>query len=136
MPSYRNIYVYSEHKLWLAYGAAILFAIIGVLIGLLALLSNGISYSSNFSTILRASRHANITAIISPTDADGRDPLPEHLATANVFFPDNNGNGAQVPLVNFEYADSGREPKTMNVSASQEFLNSGTDGYGYERVSR
>jgi len=135
LPSYRNIYVYSSHKLWLAYGAAILFALIGVLIGLLALLSNGISYSSSFSTILRASRHANITAIISPTDADGRDPLPVHLAKANVFFPDNNGNGTQVPLVNFEY-ENGREQKTMNSSASQEFLSSGTDGYGYERALR
>lgn len=87
LPQFHTIYVYSEAKLWLAYGIAISFAALGVAIGCYAMLSERATYSNNFSTFVRASRHAIISAAIDPVDDDGRDPLPQYLAIAEVSFP-------------------------------------------------
>jgi hypothetical protein len=42
------------------------------------MLSNGVAYTNNFSTILRTARHAHMETAI----------LPEHLAKASVAFED------------------------------------------------
>jgi hypothetical protein len=88
LPKYQTVYVYAPFKLWLAYGLAILFAATAVFIGLVAMLSNGITYSNQFSTILRTARHAQMDTTILPEDADGDDPLPHYLARARVSFLD------------------------------------------------
>jgi hypothetical protein len=90
LPEYQTVYVYAPFKLWVAYGIAILFAMIGVLIGLWAMLSNGIAYTNQFSTVLRTVRYAQIKTTILPEDADGKDPLPHYLARAGVSFSDGH----------------------------------------------
>jgi len=87
---YQTVYLYAPFKLWVAYGLATLFAAIAVLIGLLAMFSNGITYSNHFSTILRMARYAQMKTTILPEDADGKDPLPIYLARASVTFSDGH----------------------------------------------
>lgn len=86
MPTYENVYLYAKTKLLLFYGIAILFSIISIFIGLLAMLSEGASYTNNFSTITRTSRHAEMDVAIDSVDIDGEDPLPTYLANANISF--------------------------------------------------
>lgn len=90
LPMYQTVYLYAPFKLWVAYGLATLFAAIAVLIGLLAIFSNGITYSNHFSTILRTARYAQMKTTILPEDADGKDPLPIYLARASVTFSDGH----------------------------------------------
>lgn len=93
-----NIYVYSQAKLWLAYGIAIATSLVAVIAGLIAMWLNGAAYSFCFSTFLRISRGAHVDAEIQPCDMDGRDPLPKYLRTATVSFPDGHLEYSSLPL--------------------------------------
>lgn len=77
-----NVYVYDRIKLWLAYSCAAAFTLMAAILGLLAIYAHGASYDANFSTVLRASRHAELSAEVQAADEDGRSPLPRHLAKA------------------------------------------------------
>lgn len=79
--------------LWLAYGTALLIASVIVALGCFAILSSDLSYSSSFSTILRTTSHASVSARISSRDAIGQDPLPKHLAEATITFEYAAGGG-------------------------------------------
>jgi hypothetical protein len=48
--------------------------------------SNNASFSAEFSTILRASRAADISEEIRDGDASGKDPQPKYFAKATVAF--------------------------------------------------
>jgi hypothetical protein len=86
LPQYQTIYLYTAYKLWIAYGIAIMFSTTGVLIGLLAVFLNGVSYTNHFSTILQTARYARRDTDILPEDTDGKDPLPVYLAKAQAVF--------------------------------------------------
>jgi hypothetical protein len=86
LPRYQAVYVYAPARLWIAYGLAILFTAISVIIGLLAMVSNGVAYTNHFSTILRTTRFANIDPDVLPENGDGEDPMPNRLARAVVSF--------------------------------------------------
>lgn len=77
---YHNVYSYTRQRLWIAYGVALFCATIAVALGLHAVFASGASYSSEFSTILRVSRHAHLGHEVVQCDATGRDPLPKYLA--------------------------------------------------------
>lgn len=77
---YHNVYLYTRPRLWIAYGIALLCAIIAVTLGLHAVFASGASYSSEFSTILRVSRHAHLSHEVAQCDATGWDPLPRYIA--------------------------------------------------------
>jgi hypothetical protein len=77
--TYRNVYIYTKYKLWLAYGVAIACTSVAVCIGLYTIFSTGASSSSDFSTIFRAARGAALSNEVDLADADGRDPLPKYL---------------------------------------------------------
>ncbi|KAF7193881.1 hypothetical protein HII31_04771 [Pseudocercospora fuligena] len=83
---YQNVYEYSAVKLWLAYGIAIGFTLLGVIFGLIAIITNGASYSDDFSTILRTARYACLSKEVNYCDSDGRDPLPRYLSDTTVVF--------------------------------------------------
>ncbi|PIA93527.1 hypothetical protein CB0940_03962 [Cercospora beticola] len=72
-----NVYSYSAEKLWLAYGLAISIAIISVAIGLLAIFRSGASFTLNFSTIVRATRTADVSIEMDEQSLPGKDPLPK-----------------------------------------------------------
>ena len=96
----RNIYVYSPGRLWTAYGLAIFATIFAAAFGIFAMLTNGASYSDNFSTILCSSSSVELSEDVQPKDTRGQDPLPEYLAKATVAFgasmtmPTNKEEGA------------------------------------------
>lgn len=45
------------------------------------------SFTNDFSTILRTTRLADLGVEVHRLDANGRDPLPRYLADAKVLFP-------------------------------------------------
>jgi hypothetical protein len=85
--SWRNVYAYSPALLWLPYGVSIALATVAIILGTICLVSNGASFSSKFSTILRVSHEANLTTPVREVDTNGRDPLPNYLAQAELSFP-------------------------------------------------
>lgn len=76
--------MYAADRLWLAYGLALLFTSGAVALGVAALLSNGASYSNNFTTVLRATHQATMSVTMLEKDADPADPLPDYLAKAQI----------------------------------------------------
>jgi hypothetical protein len=84
--TFRNVYVYSPLKLWLAYGLALFFATGAVLTGFALMYKNQASYSNNFSTILRTTRNAQINADFTKRDSSGADPLSSRIANSIVVF--------------------------------------------------
>ncbi|TID19917.1 hypothetical protein E6O75_ATG07377 [Venturia nashicola] len=105
--TYRNVYTYSAEKLWLAYGIAILFTLIAVIIGLYIIMSTGTSYSNTFSTIFRKARGAESDVVIHPGDHDGKYPLPEYLKKATIRFP-AAGSEDPIPLDYMRQEKTGR----------------------------
>ncbi len=69
-----------------------MFATISVLLGLLAMFSNGIAYTNHFSTIFRTARYAEMGVTIFSEDADGKDPLPKYLSQATISFLDKDSS--------------------------------------------
>ncbi|MCJ1230870.1 hypothetical protein MMC12_007544 [Toensbergia leucococca] len=80
--SAQNVYEYTSSRLLLAYGLAVLFTLLCVTMGGLAFIRSGVSYSNNFSTIMRISRNPEIDALLNEADRSGIDPLPSHIAKA------------------------------------------------------
>lgn len=50
------------------------------------MLSTGVSYSDNFSTIFRVARGAEVNKPILDKDLDGKDPLPDYMAESEVYI--------------------------------------------------
>jgi len=90
--TYHNVYSYTHRRLWITYGVALLCATVGVALGLHAIVAGGASYSNEFSTILRVSRHAHLDHEIAQCDAAGRDPLPKYLAKATLTMTEDRGD--------------------------------------------
>ena len=80
----RNLYVYSPRNIWISYGLAITFAILGALLGIAALLKNSAAFTNSFSTILRVTGHADLNTIVGASDTFGASPLPNHLKHAKL----------------------------------------------------
>lgn len=82
--SYRNIYVYTRSILWAAYGTALGVTVLCVIAGILLYLSADGSYTSKFSTIFRVTQGAMVSIDLSKKDYSGLDPLPDHIANAQM----------------------------------------------------
>ena len=93
--TYPNIYVYSWGRLALAYGLAIFFTALAVLLGGLALLASNESYNYTFSTIMRVTRQKIIDNIIRQEDTNGEDPLPKHIAKTCIIAGRQQGNNQE-----------------------------------------
>ncbi|KAK0253541.1 hypothetical protein LTS09_011400 [Friedmanniomyces endolithicus] len=91
--TFQNTYFYSPLKLWLAYGLAIAFAAVAVLVGLAYMYIDEASYSNSFSTIMRTSRGAELSIDIAHEDASGANPLPSEMAGATVRFQNGKAGG-------------------------------------------
>jgi hypothetical protein len=75
--------------LWIAYGLAILFTAVTIVIGSITMYSNGVAYDASFSTVLRACRIQGKGVVPVQTDLDGDDggqPLPKSLAKATIVM--------------------------------------------------
>ncbi|KAJ5873204.1 hypothetical protein N7455_003747 [Penicillium solitum] len=82
--SYRNVYVYTRSILWAAYGTAIGVTVLCVTAGILLYLSADGSYTSKFSTIFRVTQGAMVSIDLGMKDYSGLDPLPDHIANAQM----------------------------------------------------
>ncbi|KAF7169502.1 hypothetical protein CNMCM5623_002187 [Aspergillus felis] len=82
--SYHNIYIYTRSILWTAYGIALGVTLLSVVAGTVVYLSNHGSYSSKFSTIFRVTQGATVSVELNTEDCSGFDPLPDHLAKAQM----------------------------------------------------
>lgn len=82
--SYRNIYVYTRSILWAAYGTALGVTVLCVIAGILLYLSADGSYTSKFSTIFRVTQGAMVSIDLGMKDYSGFDPLPDHIANAQM----------------------------------------------------
>ena len=111
--TYYNVYVYTARRLWIAYALAASCATIAVALGLYTIVATGASYSNEFSTILRVSRHAHLEKEVSDGAADGRDPLPKYLAKATLT------------VVKEDESDSSSTGRKSAVAASHQLLSPG-----------
>lgn len=84
--TYQSTYVYSPTKLWISYGIAIAFAAFAIMIGMVSIHVNRASYSNAFSTIMLASRSAELGVEIAGEGQDGANPLPKYIAEARISF--------------------------------------------------
>lgn len=76
-----NMYAYHPKNLYLAYGFALVFALLANALGAFAYVSNGVSYDSLFSTILRTTRNPDLTLLIGGSGA-GALPLGRKMSDA------------------------------------------------------
>ncbi|KAF2216256.1 hypothetical protein CERZMDRAFT_81396 [Cercospora zeae-maydis SCOH1-5] len=81
---YGNVYSYSVDKLWLAYGIAIGISLLNLLVGFSSLLRTRASFTDNFSTMVRIARNADIETDMYEERLPGKDPLPKHMAHAEL----------------------------------------------------
>lgn len=86
LPAYHNVYIYSRSTLWIAYGLAIAFSVVSVLLGLSVMVMNGASFDDSFSTILRVSKTAELMTEFRSEGEDGRLPLPAYLEKARLVM--------------------------------------------------
>lgn len=94
-----QVYNYSASTLLVTYGIAVSVSAVAVLIGLGTIFAIESSYSNDFSMILRATRHAQMSAPVDTQD-DGRDPLPSPLADAYLKIrPSHDDMSAEIPSV-------------------------------------
>ncbi|KAJ9499652.1 hypothetical protein H2202_004642 [Exophiala xenobiotica] len=88
-----NTFTYAPRALFISYGIAVLLAALCLSLGLVAMFGNRVSYTNNFSTILRVTRDSAFSALIEDDeDANGADPLPKHVADVMVTFVDQGDN--------------------------------------------
>ena len=73
-----NIYVYQPLDLYLSYGIALLCDVACLLVGCIALLRNGVSFNSDFSTILRATRKRELDRLVVGDEFNGAGSLSTH----------------------------------------------------------
>jgi hypothetical protein len=85
--SFKTVYVYAWKRLWIAYGLATLFTLAIAALGILAIILNRASYDDTFSTILRASRNAELSVEILPGAMSAESPLPSYLKKATFTMP-------------------------------------------------
>lgn len=116
--------MYTASRLWIAYTLAASCAVIAVALGLYTIVATGASYSNEFSTVLRVSRHAHLDQEVSQGAASGQDPLPKYLAKATLTV--NKKEESVVSLA---------DQKTGTV-ASYELLSSGEERSFSTRDSR
>ena len=81
---YGNVYSYAMDKLWLAYGVAIGVCVLNVVVGFIAVFRTEASFTDNFSTIVRTAHNAAIEVDLRETHLPGKDPLPRHVARAEL----------------------------------------------------
>jgi hypothetical protein len=91
----QNVYLYSQKYLLLAYGIAILFTLLSIIIGFFSLFANGASFSNSFSTVLRVTRDPKFLEIMNLAETSGTDPLPKHLAKTMVYAKPLAADSAQ-----------------------------------------
>jgi hypothetical protein len=87
-----NVYEYRSAELFLAYGLSILVAGCCLLLGIVSIYRNSGSYSNDFSTILRTTRHPSLREAVDTDQSVGLSPLGKALADVKIVMISDNGN--------------------------------------------
>lgn len=82
---------------------------------MICLIHSGASFSATFSTILRVSHEAKLSTPVCDADADGRDPLPKHLAKAELSFHSSSGAAKETAYSSLREAT---ERTSVSISGS------------------
>lgn len=82
--SMHNVYHYDWRNLVLAYGIQNGVAFLIAIMGWVFIIRNGVSYSNDFSTVIRTTRNARLSTGLSAADTIGCDPLPKHIKRATL----------------------------------------------------
>ncbi|KAK3618378.1 hypothetical protein LTR56_024682 [Elasticomyces elasticus] len=107
-------YVYDQTTLCIAYGLAILFSTLAVVVGLVFLVVSGTSYDTTFSTIVRVARAAHLNADLIGDEGAGFQPLPKRLANARLAV----GSASPPLLAQVEMDDLGPQRQKLNVESN------------------
>ncbi len=89
----QNIYTYEPQQLWLAYGIAIAANILCLLVGLYAIHRNGLSYNSDFLTIMRTTRKHNLDLLVTEADSNGAEPAASRMKKGTLTYTRSTEDG-------------------------------------------
>jgi hypothetical protein len=78
-----NLYDYNQRNLLIPYGIAVLLAFGANVLGIIAIVRNGVSHNRSFSSVMSATRHSSL----------GKLPLPEDIARQKLRFVQVAGGG-------------------------------------------
>jgi hypothetical protein len=90
--SFENVYDYRSEELYMAYGLGIFAAIACFVLGLVSIHRNSGSYSNDFSTVLRTTRHLSLREVVDPAQSSGLSPLGKDLAGVKVVMMESDGD--------------------------------------------
>ncbi|KAK5739812.1 hypothetical protein LTR17_005098 [Elasticomyces elasticus] len=107
-------YVYDQTTLWIAYGLAILFSTLAVIVGLVFLVISGASYDTTFSTIVRVAKAAHLNVDLMGDEGAGYQPLPKRLANARLAV----GSASPPLLAQLEMHDRGPQRQKLSVESN------------------
>lgn len=88
-----NVYEYNPRNLVLSYGVGFLFTVIAAVIGLYAMIDNGVSHSSDFSAIIATTRNPELDSATRGASLGASPFLADLLKVKLRFGPLLNNNG-------------------------------------------
>jgi hypothetical protein len=86
------VYDYQSKDLVAAYGASIIVVAACFVLGLISIHRNSGSYSNDFSTVLRTTRHVSLQEVINSAESGGLSPLGKDLAEVKIVMMESNGD--------------------------------------------
>jgi hypothetical protein len=113
-----NVYDYRSKELYVAYGLSILVAAACLVLGLVSIHRNSGSYSNDFSTVLRTTRHLSLREVVGTTQSNGLTPLSKDLAEVKIVMMESDGN-PDVPAGFQVVRKPGDETKLVNLGKKQ-----------------
>jgi hypothetical protein len=86
------VYDYRSEELYAAYGASIIVVAACFVLGLISIHRNSGSYSNDFSTVLRTTRHVSLQEVVNLAESSGLSPLGKDLAEVKIVMMESNGD--------------------------------------------
>jgi hypothetical protein len=83
--SYVNVYSYNQHNLIFTYAATCALSLLGVMIGFIALIRNGVSYENSFSAFMLTTRNRRLDEL-AIGHSMGAMPLDDKLKKEELRF--------------------------------------------------
>ncbi len=80
-----NIYIYEPRNVLIAYGIAVIFALLANILGIAAYLANGVSHDNNWSSMLCTTRDLHVSKL-NAHERLGALPLEKRIGETKVRF--------------------------------------------------
>jgi hypothetical protein len=113
-----NVYAYAVSRLWLAYGLAIAFSTLAVGLGLLGVNANKGTYTTDFSTILRAVLSGNLRVETITAEQDARGALSPEMGRRKIWVSGPGSGDSEF-----------KEPSTTSKDGTTVMLLDPVDGH-------